>query len=372
MYRPIAEIHLDRLIRNYRKIQNYVEDALVSPVIKANAYGHGLVRVAKAFQKEGVTFFSVFTLGSAIKLRENGISGNILIFSRFTKDLLQLAVEFDITLSIACKDDIQLLIDFIQKTEKCPKVHLKADTGMSRLGIDYDEVQTILEQLKVHPEIHLEGIYSHFATADEGDPSYAELQLRRFSEVVKLSKQLGLPIKYYHIANSGAVLNLPESFFNLVRVGMLMYGAYPSDETSECIEVEPVMSFKAPIVLVRHVKAGIPVSYGSVYAPDSDSYIGVVQAGFVDGVPRNWFERGYVGYQGKTYKIAGRICMDQFMANFGDEKPQIGDDVLIFGDDGTNRIPIEVIASDINLTPYVLMSTIGGRTERVYINNGEC
>ncbi len=372
MYKPVAEIHLDRLIRNYRKIQNYVEDALVLPVIKANAYGHGLIRIAKALQGEGVTFFSVFTLGSAIKLRENGISGNILIFSRFTKDLLQLAVEFDITLSIACKDDIQLLIDFFQKTERCPKLHLKVDTGMSRLGIDYDEVQTVLEQLKVHPEIHLEGIYSHFATADEGDPSYAELQLSRFSKVVKLSKQLEFEIKYYHIANSGAVLNLPESFFNLVRVGMLMYGAYPSDETSECIAVEPVMSFKAPIVLVRGVKAGVPVSYGSVYTPDSDSYIGVVQAGFVDGVPRNWFERGYVGYRGKNYNIAGRICMDQFMVNFGNEKPQIGDDVLIFGNDGTNQIPIEDIASDINLTPYVLMSAIGGRTERVYINDGEC
>lgn len=371
MYRPIAEIHLDRLIRNYRKIHSHVGNAIVMPVVKANAYGHGAVPVARALVKEGVKYLSVFTVREAIELRENGINSDILIFGRMTEDSLEPAVNFDITLNISWPDEISIISEFIQKTGKGPKVHLKVDTGMTRLGVSYDQALDVLRELKEHPEINLEGIYSHFATADEGDRSYAYLQLKRFSEIVKTSQDMNLSVKYYHIGNSGSVLNLPESFLDIVRVGMLLYGAYPSDETTECIKVEPVMNFKGPIVVVRRVKAGTPVSYGSVYSPENDANIGVVQTGFADGFPRNWYERGYIGYKGKKYKIAGRICMDQFMVNFEDDMPIVGEEVLIFGDDGENCIRPEDIAKDINSTTYVLLTAIGGRTERVYVNQSQ-
>lgn len=160
---------------------------------------------------------------------------------------------------------------------------------------------------------------------------------------------------------------MPHSYFNLVRVGMILYGAYPSNETSESIDLEPVMNFMGPIVQVKRVKAGTPVSYGSVYAPDRDAYIAVVQTGFADGMPRNWFRKGYVGYRERSYPIAGRVCMDQFMVNFGDDAPDVGDHVLIFGDDRKNRISLEEIARSTDLTPYVLMTAIGGRTRRTYV-----
>lgn len=367
MHNPVAEIHLDRLIRNYWKICDHVGDVKVMPVVKANAYGHGAVPVSKALEKEGVRFLSVFTMGEAIELRENGIESDILIFSRMTEDCLKPAVEWNITLNISWPDEIPLVADFVRRRGKGPKIHLKVDTGMTRLGVSFDEILDVLRELKKHPEIQLEGVYSHFATADEGDRTYAYLQLERFTQIVQASRDMNLPVKYYHIGNSGSVLNVPESFLGMVRVGMLMYGAYPSDETTECVEVEPVMNFKGPIVVVRRVKAGTPVSYGSVYAPENDAYVGVIQTGFADGFPRNWFERGYVGYRGKKYRIAGRVCMDQFMVNFENDVPEVGDEVLFFGDDGENRVRVEEIARDINTTTYVLMTAIGGRTERLYV-----
>ena len=367
MYNPVAEIHLDRLIRNYRKIDGLVGDAVVMPVVKANAYGHGAVPVCKALQKEGVTFLAVFTIGEAIELRENGIDADILILGRTTEDSLQPAVDHGLTLNISWPDEISLMLQFIQDKGRGPTIHLKVDTGMTRLGVPLEQVKNVLGELKKNSRIKLEGIYSHFATADEGDRTYAELQLKRFSEIIETAKEMDLPVKYYHIGNSGSVLNLPDSYFDLVRVGILIYGAYPSDETTECIQVEPVMDFKGPIVVVRRIKAGTPVSYGSVYAPETDANIAVVQTGFADGFPRNWYERGHVGYRGRTYEIAGRVCMDQFMVNFGDDEPNVGDEVLIFGDDGENCVRLEDIARDTNLNTYVLVTAVGGRTERIYV-----
>jgi len=328
LYNPTAEIHLDRLVRNLRRIQGQVGDALIMPVVKANAYGHGAVGIARKLQDEGIRYFAVFTVGEALELRQNGVSVPILLFCRLTPDMLEPAVENNLTVNISWPDDIDVITTFVAEKGKGPKVHFKIDTGMSRLGVAFDDASEILERLANTPEIDLEGIYSHLATADEGDLTYAQLQISRFNEVVDLTKKMNLNVKYFHIANSGAVLNLSESIFNLVRVGMLLYGAYPSDETTESIDVEPVMNFKGPIVMVRKVAAGTPVSYGSVYVPDKDCIIGIIQTGFADGLPRNWFENGYVGYNGKEYPIAGRICMDQVMVSFGDVIPQEGEEVL--------------------------------------------
>ena len=369
MYNPVAEIHLGRLTRNLQKIRDQLGDALIMPVVKANAYGHSAVHIARKLQDEGIRYLAVFTMGEALELRQNGITLPILLFSRLTSDMLEPAVENNLTVNIAWPDDIDVISEFIAKKGRGPKVHLKIDTGMSRLGVAFDEATDILERLAKTSQIELEGIYSHFATADEGDLTYAQLQTSRFNEIVDLAKKMHLDVKYFHMANSGAVLNLPESFFNLVRVGMLLYGAYPSDETSENIKVEPVMNFKGPIVTVRKVSAGTPVSYGSVYVPDEDCNIGVIQTGFADGLPRNWYENGYVGYKGEQFSIAGRICMDQMMVNFGDVVPKVGEEVLFFGDDGENHIRIEDIALEVNLTSYVLMTAIGGRTKREFVED---
>jgi len=219
------------------------------------------------------------------------------------------------------------------------------------------------------PEIECEGIYSHFATADEGDPSYAKWQFDRFNDVLHIIEEMEFPIKYRHFSNSGAILNLPDSKLDIMRVGMLLYGAYPSDEVPHSLDLKPVMEFVAPIVTVRKVKKDTFISYGGKYKTDKDTNLGVIQCGFADGFPRPWYIDGYVMHKGEKYKIAGRVCMDQLLVDFGDYVPQVDENVLLIGDGEDGLINAEEIGEKIGSTPYVLFTAIGGRTERIFVQD---
>ena len=367
MIGPKAIIHLDNLIHNYRQIKKRVGDVPIMAVVKANGYGHGAVPIAKTLQDEGVNFFAVFTMEEAQELRANGVDSNILIFSRLNAEFAEAAHDLDVTLILSQKDDIDILIDLYNRTGKKPKIHLKIDTGMTRLGIAYKDARSVLELIKDSQEINCEGIYSHFATADEGDPSYAKWQLKQFNNVLNIVEELELDIKYRHFSNSGAILNLPESNFDLVRVGMLLYGALPSDEVPQILDLKPVMEYIAPIVTVRQVEKDVYVSYGGKYKTNKRTNIGVVQCGFADGLARPWHVDGYVMYNKQKYKIAGRICMDQMSVDFGDTVPNVGDEVLLMGQNEHGAILAEEISQTISTTPYVLFTAIGGRTERIFV-----
>lgn len=368
MIGPKAIIHLDRLIHNYREIKKHVGDVPLMTVVKANGYGHGAVPIAQALQKEGVKFFAVFTFEEAQELRDNGIIGDILIFSRMNHEFVEAATDLNITLIISHKEDIDILQDLFQRTHKRPKVHLKIDTGMTRLGISYEDAQNILNDLMYSPEIDCEGIYSHFATADEGDPTYAKWQFDQFNEVLKMVEKMEFPIKYRHFSNSGAILNLPETKLDMMRVGMLLYGAYPSDEVPRSLNLKPVMEFIAPIVAVRKVPKGTFISYGGKFKTDRETNIGVIQCGFADGFPRPWYIEGHVMYKGEKYKIAGRVCMDQLTVDFGDTVPEVGETVLLMGEGMHGSLLAEEIGQKIDSTTYVLFTAIGGRTERIFVN----
>ncbi len=366
---PKAIIHLDRLVKNYRILLNAVQGKRLVSVVKANGYGHGAVSCANALERVGCDFFAVFTFNEALELREKGIKSEILVFSKMNPDHLAEAVTRDIILNLSWSDDLDLLLEFYQKTGTCPRMHLKVDTGMTRLGVPLDDVYAVLDRLKKHPEIRCEGIYSHLATADEGDLSYAHQQGETFHHVLEQAEKSGYDFKHVHLSNSGAVINLDQTSYSLVRVGMLLYGAFPSDEVPQDLPVKPVMEFKAPIVTVRKVLAGTQVSYGGVYTAERETTIGVIECGFADGYPRPWYEKGHVLYQGKKYKIAGRICMDQFMVDFEGTEPNIGDDVLLIGEGAEGKILMEEIAQAIGSTPYVLSTAIGGRTQYIYNEN---
>ncbi len=336
-------------------------------VVKANAYGHGVIPVVNALRAEGVNYFAVFSFEEAVELRDAGITEEILIFSRLSEDILEEATERNITLNLSWNDDLKVLKEFHRSFGRSPKIHFKVDTGMTRLGVQYHEAVSLLEEIKGSPGLHCEGIYSHYATADEGDLSYARYQLKRFNKVLQAAKVLGFHFKYVHFSNSGAVLNLQQSWFNMVRVGMLLYGAFPSDEVPMDLPIMPVMEFTGPIVAVRPVPAGTHVSYGGVYRTKRDTNIGVIQTGFADGFPRPWYVDGTVAYKGKRYRIAGRVCMDQFMVDFGDCVPTVGEKVLFFGQNDTDVLRVEEIAQAIQSTTYVLLTAIGGRTRRVFV-----
>ena len=367
MIGPKAYIHLNRLEQNIFNIQRNIGERNLMVVVKANGYGHGAINIANFLSKNSAIIFCVFTIDEAIKLRENGIKNSILIFSRINKEWINLAIKYNLWVNACHIDDLRLLDSFHSENSKCPGIHLKFDTGMTRLGFDYEDYDNIYQYLIEHPHLNIEGIYSHFATADEGDLSYAESQLKLFNEILEHGRQLGFKFKYVHCSNSGALLNLPFSLFNTVRVGMLAYGVSPSNEVEMEIDVEPVMSFCGPIVNLRRVKANTQVSYGGVYITKKNTNIGVIQAGFADGFPRPWYENGYVSYRGNYFNIAGRVCMDQFMVDFGDIKPNLGDEVLIFGKKDNDELSIELIADKINSTTYVLLTAIQGRTELILI-----
>ncbi len=367
MVGPKAYIHLDRLIQNYRIIKQHLSDSPIMAVVKANGYGHGAVACAKALEKEGCRFFAVFTFDEALELRQAGIQSDILIFSRMQKDFLAEAIDQNIILNISGLSDLEILNEFYAESGESPIFHLKIDTGMSRLGIPFEEAGKVLKILSENPHLKCEGLYSHYATADEGDLDYAEWQLSQFNLVLSMADEMRIDFKYRHFSNSGSVLNLPKSKFDIVRIGMILYGAFPSDEVPMDIDIKPVMEFRGPIVETRRIKAGTKVSYGGVWESNKDTTIGVIQTGFADGFPRPWYDGGYVIYKGKPCAIAGRACMDQLMVDFGDEDVSIGDEVLFFGENGNDSLHMEEIAQKINTTPYVLTTSIHGRTERIYL-----
>tara|TARA_B100001248_G_scaffold225475_2_gene183054 strand:+ start:3188 stop:4297 length:1110 start_codon:yes stop_codon:yes gene_type:complete len=362
---PKAYIDSLELKNNIINIKKSLGERHLMLVVKANGYGHCALKVTNILKSDETLIFCTFSLGEALEIRKSGIQNKILIFSKLQEEWLNLAHKHNIWINASNFSDLIILTKFFKKNKSCPKIHLKFDTGMTRLGFDWNDFQNVFSYIVKNPCLPIDGIYSHFSTADEGDLSFASTQVKRFKTIVKSGKEKGIKFNYIHCSNSGAVLNNYGKEFNTVRVGMLAYGIAPSNEVTMGINVEPVMSFCGPIINLRRVPKNTPISYGGKYLTKKVTNIGVVQMGFADGVPRNWYKNGYVSYNGDHYKIAGRICMDQFMVDFGDAEPELGDEVLVFGKRKNDFISVETIAKKTNTTTYVLLTAINGRTEYI-------
>lgn len=360
---PKVYIDLNHLENNYNLLSKGLHNIPIMATVKANAYGHGAVEVSKTFERLGVRYLAVFTIEEGIELRKAGVKTDIFIYSKLNHTALSEAKKYNLTLNISSFEDLNHLKDF---QDGLLKIHLKIDTGMTRLGVSHKKAEEFLKEATKLDCIIIEGLYSHFATGDEGDLSYAKKQLNRFNSVIELSKKLNINPSLIHCSNSGAILNLPESRFNLCRVGMLLYGAFPSNEVPQDLKIKPVMTLTAPVVEIRDVKAGTPISYGGVYITEYDTRIAVIQAGFADGVPRPWYTEGYVKFKNEKFKITGRVCMDQLMIDVGSSDVSIGDEVLIFGSNSNGTIGTNKIAKAIDSTPYVIVTGIGIRPKRIY------
>ena len=360
---PKVYIDLHQLKKNYQIVKSEVGEIPIMATVKANAYGHGAVEVSKALEEEGVRYLAVFTIDEGIELRDAGIKTDIFIYAKFDPSRIDEALKYNLTLNISSFDDLKALKAHDGNTIR---VHLKIDTGMTRLGVPYEQAEDFLKEANQIESIELEGLYSHFATADEGDLSYANSQLRKFNDIIEISKKLDISFAFIHCSNSGAILNVQDSRFNMVRAGMLLYGAFPSDEVPQELPIKPVMTFTAPVVEIRDVKAGTQISYGGVYTTKSDTRIAVIQAGFADGIPRPWYIDGFVKFQNQDFKITGRICMDQLMIDIGTADIKYGDEILIFGSNEHGSIDINHIAKKIDSTSYVLVTALGIRPKRFY------
>ena len=360
---PKIHIDLQQLKKNYQLVKSEVGKIPIMATVKANAYGHGAVEVSKTLEEEGVRYLAVFTIDEGIELRDAGIKTDIFIYAKFDPTRIEEVSKYNFTLNISSFDDLQALKSY--KGDSI-KVHLKIDTGMTRLGVPLEEAEDFLKEASQLNNIKVEGLYSHFATADEGDLSYAKSQLSSFNKVLEIAKKIDISPEFIHSSNSGAILNLKESRFNMVRTGMLLYGAFPSDEVPQELSIKPVMTFTAPVVEIRDVEAGTHISYGGVYTTQVKTRIAVVQAGFADGVPRPWYINGFVKFKNQNFKITGRICMDQLMIDIGSAEINYGDEVLIFGSNEHGIIDVNHIAKEIDSTSYVLVTGIGIRPKRIY------
>jgi alanine racemase len=362
----VVEVSLGRLADNYRAIQAGVAPAAVMPIVKANAYGHGLVEVANHLVGLGATSLGVAFLEEAMALREAGLTLPILVMGGILGDQIPVFLRHGLTLTASSVDKLQQIDDTARDLGVTATVHLKIDTGMERIGVHYYNAHRLLERAAACRHCVVEGIYSHFANADAEDLSSARRQLARFQDVLQWYDKQGVAPPVRHMANSGAILQLPESHLDLVRPGILLYGVYPSSEVRRTIAVRPVLSWKSRVVYFKVVAPGHPVSYGSTWETDHLVRVVTVPVGYGDGYFRALSNVARVMIRGKKYPVVGRVCMDQIMVNIEWDTAYNGDEVVLLGESGDEVIACERLAEWAGTIPYEVLTNINSRVPRVY------
>jgi alanine racemase len=363
----IVEVTRARLADNYRAIQTAVAPAAVMPILKANAYGHGLVDVAHHLVTLGATALGVAFLEEAVALREAGVTIPILVMGGVLGDQIPAFLRHALTLTASSIDKLRQIDDTAREMGVTATVHLKIDTGMERIGVHYYSADRLLEQASECRHTVVEGIYSHFANADAADLGSARLQLARFHDVLQWYDKHGVSPPIRHIANSGAILQLPESHLDMVRPGILLYGVYPSAEVRRTIAVRPALAWKSRVVYFKVVAPGHPVSYGSTWETDHPSRVVTVPVGYGDGYFRALSNVARVIIRGKTYPIVGRVCMDQIMVNIEWDSAHNGDEVVLLGESGDQVITCEQLAAWAGTIPHEVLTNINTRVPRIYV-----
>lgn len=365
--RTWAEVDLDAITHNFMAARNHLpQDMKLLVTVKANAYGHGALRIAKLLASK-VDYFALAAMDEAVQLRQAGISAPMLILGPVLPADYARAAKYDIALTVSSLAEARA----ISACGKKVTVHFALDTGMSRIGFSCTEeaAREIAEAAKL-PGIYAEGLFSHFALADSKDKSYVNLQTENFR---RMQKWIGMKFPICHLHNSAAITEL-EPEFDMAREGIILYGLLPSDEVdlSRIGGVKPAMALRSHVSLVKTLPAGIPVSYGCTYVTDKESVIATVMAGYADGVPRLLSNCGEVIIRGMKAPIVGRVCMDQFMVDVS-HIPGVcaGDVVTIFGTDGEVTITADEVAAKARTIGYELVCGIAPRVPRVYLKNGE-
>jgi alanine racemase len=362
-----AEVNLKRLSQNLAAIRKKVTPAKVMLIVKANAYGHGLAEVAKSLSSQ-TDCVGVAVLEEGILLRELGVTTPIIVLGGIWGDQIPQYLQQNLILTASSVERLEQIDTIACQMGVKAKVHLKIDTGMERVGIHYYSAQLLQEAALKCTHVEVEGIYSHFANSDAADLTHAHLQLERFNEVLHFYERHSLPMPLRHIANSAAVLQMPESYFDMVRPGILLYGVYPSKEVPRTVEVFPALTWKSRVVYFKVVKPGHPVSYGSTWQSDHNVRIVTVPVGYGDGYFRSMSNRSQVIIRGKKYPQVGRICMDQMMVNIEWDSSYNGDEVILMGESGDEKITAEDLAEWAGTIPYEILTNINTRVPRVYIS----
>jgi len=369
--RPVwAEISLLDIVHNYREVRRLVGSQVrVMAIVKANAYGHGAVEVARALVEAGADCFGVAILNEAVQLREAGIEGPILILGWTPTEDYVRALNYGITLTIYSLEEAQVLSRKAIESQKKATVHLKIDTGMGRIGLatDQETVKTVQQILSL-PGLEVEGIFTHLAKADEKDKAFTSRQLGLFQDfIVQVETKSGYRFPLRHAANSAAIIDHPESYFDMVRPGIMLYGLNPSTDVQlSRVELRQAISLKAKISHIKTVPGGTPISYGGTYLTRKDEVIASLPIGYADGYSRLLSGKGKVLWQGKQAPIVGRVCMDQTMFKASGLDVHKGDIVTLIGKDGDNYLSVDELAQEMGTINYEVVCMISARVPRVY------
>jgi alanine racemase len=375
-HRPLwVEINLDNLASNIRSIKSLLKPGTdYISVVKADGYGHGAVEVAKTCMECGINRLAVAMLDEALELRNAGIKCNILILGYTPSNMADTIVENDISQTCYSYELAKALSDAGCRLGKTAKIHIAVDTGMGRIGFQpsFDDALIVKEISKL-PNLKIEGIFTHFAVADEKDKLYTKEQFKKYKAFLDILKSFKVDVGIKHVGNSAEILDLPDFNLDAVRPGIIQYGLYPSDEvTKSKLDLKPVMSVKANIIHVKEVEKGTSISYGRKYITTRKSKIATLPIGYADGYTRLLFGKARVIINGKYAPVVGTICMDQCMVDAteaGDVK--IGDEVIIMGSDGNISITAEDIASQLGTINYEVVCMFSKRVPTVYIKNGK-
>ena len=373
--RTWAEIDTDALTHNFKEIRRITSPkAKILAVVKADAYGHGVVEVTKALTKCGADYLAVACADEGKQLRRAGVELPILILGASCAADCKDLIEYSLMPTVFSLEFAQELSKTAQKLNKKIKIHIKLDTGMSRIGfvagVDDDALTEDILKISKMPGIEIEGIFSHFSVSDEKDSSYTELQLKRFLSVCELLEKKGLHIPIRHIANSAAIMMYPEAHLDMVRAGIILYGLYPSDEVDKKrIDLHPVMTLKSRITMVKTLQAGRGVSYGKTYITDRPTKIATVPIGYADGYARLLSGSAKMAVQNKPVPVIGRICMDQCMIDVTSvNNINTGDEVTVFGAD---VVTADDIADWLGTVNYEIVCMVSMRIPRIYLKDGK-
>lgn len=365
----LAEIDLNALAYNFRTVKKLSGNRPVIAVVKADAYGHGAVEVSRRLVRCGAECLAVAFTAEARELREAGIASPIIVlFDSDPDDILK----YDLTPVITCRKNAEALSKEAEKNGREVPVHIKIDTGMGRLGLRLDELEDIPDMAGLKG-IRIEGVMSHFSEADLLDASFARLQIDRFAALRQDLAGKGLQARLFHLANSAAVMSLPESHFDAVRPGLMLYGCSPLQRSGVADRnpgLLPVMTVKAGIVALRKLPVNTPVGYGRTFITQRESVIGIISVGYADGLSRRFSNNAEVLVKGKRAPVVGRVCMDLTMIDVtGIDGVTEGDEIVIIGKQSDESIDAFECASRVDSIPYEILTSLGNRAKKVYIDD---
>jgi alanine racemase len=365
---PKVEIDLLGLRRNYRSIKALVGQVEVMGVVKSDAYGHGLLPVSRALEEEKIGWLGVFHWREALELRQGGIRARICVLGGIQgREEAKKVVELELNPILVDLESAQTMHEEARRWGKVVECFLKVDTGMGRLGMFPDEIYELMAAMRGFRNLRPLGLVSHLSSADEDDPSFTLEQIRLFRRAIKAGQEMGLGLPLNHIANTAGALRFKESHFQMVRVGIFLYGALPRHGLRSVLLPEPLMTLRGEVVQVRYLPPNMPVSYCRTYYTSCPTKVAVVSVGYADGIPRSLSNRGYCLIKGRRAPIIGDVCMNLTICNIeGIPDVERGDEVIFLGSQGQDEIRAEELASWAGTIPYEVFCSIGSRNQRVY------